>query len=131
MMDAKRMTNEQAARILDPATRREALAPYAQDGQMRLAVTEEACRVPVEMPYKTAWINVKDRLPDQDGWYLVYAPGYRGNSRIYGLDGMAYSNFKDNYKNHWGIERGGSRGWPGIVTHWMPLPEPPPEEQDG
>ena len=42
-MDAKRMTNEQAARILDPMTSWKALAPYAQDGQMRLAVTEEAC----------------------------------------------------------------------------------------
>lgn len=71
------------------------------------------------------WISVKDRLPDEDGWYLVFAPGYWGNSRIYGLDGMAYSNFKHNYKEHWGIERGNSRGWSGIVTHWMPLPAPP------
>ena len=71
------------------------------------------------------WISVKDRLPDKDGWYLVYAPGYWGNSRIYGLDGMAYSNFKRNYKDHWGIERGAGRGWPGIITHWMPLPKAP------
>lgn len=66
------------------------------------------------------WISVKDRLPDKDGWYLVFAPGYWGNSKIYGLNGLAYSNFKHNYKNHWGIERGSSRGWSGIVTHWMP-----------
>lgn len=39
----------------------------------------------------------------------------------------AYSNFKHNYKDHWGIERGTGRGWPGIVTHWMPLPDPPKE----
>lgn len=57
--------------------------------------------------------------------YLVYAPGYWGNSKIYGLDGLAYSNFKHNYKVHWGIERGTGRGWPGVVTHWMPMPAPP------
>lgn len=39
------MTNEQAARILDPATSREALAPYAHNGHLLLAVTEEACAV--------------------------------------------------------------------------------------
>ncbi len=39
----------------------------------------------------------------------------------------AYSNFKHNYKDHWGIERGTGRGWPGIVTHWMPLPDQPKE----
>lgn len=73
------------------------------------------------------WISVKERLPENDGWYLVYAPGYWGNSKIYGLDGFAYSNFKHNYKAHWGLERGTGRGWPGIVTHWMPLPDPPKE----
>ena len=80
------------------------------------------------------WGSVEERLPGKDGWYLVYAPGYWGNSRIYGLDGLAYSNFKRNYKAHWGIERGTGRGWPGIVTHWMPLPAPPdrrpPEGED-
>ena len=39
------MSNEDAARILDPETSREALAPYAHDCQLRLAVTEEACTV--------------------------------------------------------------------------------------
>lgn len=80
------------------------------------------------------WVSVEEGLPKKDGWYLVYAPGYWGNSKIYGLDGLAYSNFKHNYKVHWGIERGTGRGWPGIVTHWMPRPAPPdrrpPEGED-
>lgn len=71
------------------------------------------------------WVSVEEGLPEKDGWYLVYAPGYWGNSKIYGLDGFAYSSFKHNYKVHWGIERGTGRGWPRIVTHWMPLPAPP------
>lgn len=36
------MTNEEAARILDPATSAEALRPYALDCVMRMAVVEEA-----------------------------------------------------------------------------------------
>ena len=42
------MTNEEAARILDPATSAEALRPYALDCVMRLAVVEEACRMGAE-----------------------------------------------------------------------------------
>ena len=78
----------------------------------------------------TEWVSVEERLPENDGWYLVYAPGYWGNSQIYGLDGLAYSNFKHNYKVHWGIERGTGRGWPGIVTHWMELPAPPGKDNN-
>lgn len=46
-----------------------------------------------------------------------------------GLDGLAYSNFKHNYKDHWGIERKMGKGYPVIVTHWMPLPNSPKKEQ--
>lgn len=31
------------------------------------------------------WISVKERLPEKDGWYFVYAPEYWGNNKIYGL----------------------------------------------
>ena len=87
---------------------------------------------PVDIPTITPpneWVSVEERLPENDGWYLVYAPEYWGHSKIYGLDGLAYSNFKHNYKVHWGIERGTGRGYPGIVTHWMPLPAPPTKEE--
>ena len=39
------MTKEEAARILDPATTREALAAYAYDPEQRIRVVEEACRI--------------------------------------------------------------------------------------
>ena len=29
------------------------------------------------------WISVKERLPEKDGWYFVYAPEYWGNNKIY------------------------------------------------
>lgn len=42
------MTNEEAARILNPATSAEALQPYALDCIMRMAVVEEARRMGAE-----------------------------------------------------------------------------------
>lgn len=42
------MTKAEAARILDPATSREALLPYAYDGPRRLEVVNEACRIAAE-----------------------------------------------------------------------------------
>lgn len=73
------------------------------------------------------WISVKDRLPSNDGYYLVFAPGYWGNNHL--IDDLAISKYNKNYKVHWGIERGGSRGCVGCITHWMPLPEPPEKRQ--
>lgn len=69
------------------------------------------------------WISVKDRMPEDDGYYMVYAKGYWGNNRLIG--DLAISKFDKNYETPWGIERGKARGWKGIITHWMPLPEPP------
>ena len=44
-MGAKAMTYEEAARILDPETNLEALAPYAGDCEARQAAIVEACRM--------------------------------------------------------------------------------------
>ena len=69
------------------------------------------------------WISVKDRLPSENGVYGIYSN--------YGDEGLA------NYKcgewqvqpycyiknvEAWGTMRG-------HVTHWMPLPDPPQQEQ--
>lgn len=72
------------------------------------------------------WISAKNHPPKDDGWYFVYAPGYMGQNRIWGMPGLAYSKFEKNYKRPWGIERG--RGWDGIITHWMPMPDQPKTE---
>ena len=63
----------------------------------------------------TEWISVKDRLPEDDGFYLVYTT--------------------DGFVSEWQVDEfylDTNYGWIGErfapdwkVTHWMPLPELP------
>lgn len=73
------------------------------------------------------WISVKDRLPDENGAYLVYAPRYRGGSSsgLDCVDGVMFAR----WKKRWSIEVGYYKR-PGCVTHWMPLPQPPKEDAE-
>ena len=79
------------------------------------------------------WISVKDRLPDDEQEVLVIAHGWDGRLVYVGslkrvepqkswLTGIT------NKSSEWSLW-----GWSylkkPIVTHWMPLPEPP--EEDG
>ena len=73
------------------------------------------------------WISVKDRLPEESGWYLVFAPTYSGGSSS-GLnhhEGVMFSQFKiaKNGNKTWSIEVGYHER-PGCVLYWMPLPIP-------
>lgn len=71
------------------------------------------------------WIKIEDRLPDNIGEYIVYAqdensPASEGvwyeNVVIVAEYGLGEWTWNEN-----GIEWDIS----GIVTHWMPLPDPP------
>lgn len=65
------------------------------------------------------WISVKDRLPEDDAMYLVYGRnGYGIAFAVYYGDGEWL--ICDDLTN---ITR--------FVTHWMPLPKPPKEEENG
>ena len=61
-------------------------------------------------PYIRRWISIKEKLPDQDGRYLVYIPwgdnGWVGISS-FRSDGHRLPSFDD------------------LASHWMPLPESP------
>ncbi len=60
------------------------------------------------------WISVKDRLPENYDSVLVYC---KGNSSI--VDVCSYSDSI----GFMGI----APYWIELITHWMPLPEPPKE----
>jgi hypothetical protein len=70
-----------------------------------------------------AWISVEDRLPAKDlpvlaaGEGLIYIASYPGNDL-------------DEYEEHWNVLDPTVKdyiGITGVITHWMPLPEPPKE----
>ena len=67
------------------------------------------------------WVPVSERLPEKDGYYLVYAPTYRGGSSSAkeNHDGIMFSRFKN---GKWSIEHGYYER-EGCVRACMPLPE--------
>ena len=75
------------------------------------------------------WISVKDRLPEESGNYIVCCDD---SSCSYG-EGIWYSSdvvvVSEYYEGSWTWYEGGTE-WSleNIVTHWMPLPQPPKGE---
>ena len=68
------------------------------------------------------WISVKDRLPEESGKHLVF--------------GRTFGNKKPQIWICECISIGRVMGWCNsaknpVVTHWMPLPEPPKEVDNG
>lgn len=80
------------------------------------------------------WIPVSERLPKEDGKYLV-CKNLLGDSFIktvwFARDGRKVSqyDFENRWKNVW-YEYDSEYGHIALddVTHWMPLPEPPKGE---
>lgn len=79
------------------------------------------------------WIPVTERLPEEDGKYLVFEQSSgRTNTSIlrFAKDARKVDryDFKGRWKNAW-YEYDSEWGHYTVdsVTHWMPLPEPPKE----
>lgn len=68
------------------------------------------------------WVPCEERLPSEEGVYIVYAPTYRGGSSTAkeNHDGIMFSKWKN---SKWSIEHGYYER-PNCVLAWMPLPDP-------
>lgn len=76
-----------------------------------------------DVSHRADWISVEERLPETEGWYLVYtAPDkkHRSVNKAEFFKGFEWNNFEP----YWH----GAGGNLSNVTHWMPLPEPPKGE---
>lgn len=63
------------------------------------------------------WISIEDRLPEKDGFYLVYAKSDNPFiPEVYVQEYVQEIGFT--YDGEWVDTR---------ATHWMPLPKPPKE----
>ena len=101
------------ARLIDADALRYMTVAECSGHSIEYAMGWKACVDWIKtLPTVGGWISVKDRLPNVAGWYLVF---YNGSK-------MQVAFFKgkkwpfDNYYHK--------------VTHWMPLPEPPKEDDD-
>lgn len=126
------MTREEAIRILDPETTGEALAEieYYNGFNGRNAAVQavsDACVLAVAAireHEQRRWIPVTDRLPEDDHDVLIVGSGSPvKNVRL--ENSLEIARFSKD--EGWILEC-----WPDwetpIVTHWMPLPEPPKGE---
>lgn len=70
---------------------------------------------------KPRWIPVKEQLPEEDGHYLVYI-FCEADEQLRGWTQIAWfrRKFYWEHSGEWYRE---------VITHWMPLPEPPKEEE--
>ena len=73
------------------------------------------------------WISASERLPESDGTYIVTACD-EGCSCGEGIWYDTVVVVAEYYRGSWTWYEGETDyDWNGIVTHWMPLPEPPKE----
>ena len=80
-------------------------------------------------PTAGGWISVKDRLPETQDWYLVFAPTYSGGSSTSREHHRGVMFAKWSGKS-WSIERC-YYNRPDCVKAWMPIPKPyKPSKED-
>lgn len=102
---------------------------YRQSRQVTDGLLDLIEKLPVtikgqlETTLESNWISVKDRLPDEDGEYLISMYHRFMIGGIYKkYTGRFVAKYYAEYKE-WRIMNDVCTS----VTHWMPLPEPPKE----
>ncbi len=70
------------------------------------------------------WISVKDRLPDKEGVYIGFI---QYNPACSCVTPVRYiKQLSGEYWWWWIFEK----SYTNYITHWMPLPTPPPKENE-
>lgn len=70
---------------------------------------------------KQEWINVKDRLPNCNGCYLVWRPHFYPDK---GMPSICYFDGSNTWHDSYGVDFTRTLA-PEDVSHWKPLPEQP------
>lgn len=78
-------------------------------------------------PVNSGWISVDDRLPEDDGKYMVW---YKGELDIceFDTDSQTFGYTHDDYDEFYSYLVYWDDGMNKDVTYWRPLPEPPKGE---
>lgn len=143
------MTYKEAADILDPETRIEALVEIGyyngfNSDKAQSDAVNEACRIAAEV-LRTAtdtnvsdkWVSVKDRMPDVIRNYIVATKEkYKSENKwITNSYVSTYNPFNENKNSTyivdgvWDFYDDIKEGQETHVTHWMEIPEPPESEE--
>lgn len=77
-------------------------------------------------PTVGGWISVDDRLPNSNGFYIVWRPHFYPD---FGMPAICYFDGTDTWHDSYGVDYSRTL-CSNAITHWMPLPEPPKEEDD-
>lgn len=128
------MTIDRAIEILDPEHREN------YDGMDEV---NEACRMGMEALERMRWIPCSERLPESDEvwkkYIVVYRYRYRDTWDDMGENAVVTVADYSHEQKVWSMDGGevinalidseDVQPWASYITHWMPLPEPPEEEQ--
>lgn len=112
--------------------------PHGKEMRFRLSAYEDTGLMPEEYKAQPRWISVTDRLPEYGQYVLLVAHGWNTEYGDIYIGRLKTVKADDGSGNFWGIVRPecewSIEGWSyfrtPIVTHWMPLPEPPKEERE-
>lgn len=134
------MTVDEAIRLLDPKTTEQAVKEIKYyngfNGKAAaLEAFEDACVLAADAlrtQRNSGWISVKERLPEDNGRYLVFLHEWSNGKFL-----PKYDDFKIRImrftNNGWSfpvcVDKRCEADTNRAISHWMPLPEPPKEVQ--
>lgn len=76
------------------------------------------------------WIKCSDRLPEKDQWVLCFLDNNRFTNNILTLKFNFEEYINNGVVKKFPIFSSIDRAWPSDqITHWMPLPEAPKDEE--